>query len=200
MKVDLACGDNKHEGFIGIDIVDIPEVDIVHDLSVYPWPLEDNSVDEVVCNHYIEHIPHDDILGDIKDILKETTSFDEFKEKLLNKKKSKDGFIKFLEELHRILKPGGKAKIVAPYATNVRAYGDPTHTRYIHDWSFYYANKEWMDNNKLTHYDIKADFDVKFSYFIDDELSLKSTEVRQDAFKRDWNSIVDLIVELTKRN
>jgi len=199
VKIDLACGDNKTEGYIGVDIADIPGVDIVHDLSVFPWPFENDSVDEVVCNQYIEHIPHDDILGDIKDVLKECTSFDEFKEKALEKTKSKDGFIKFLEELYRILKPGGKAVLKAPYATNVRAYGDPTHTRYIHDWSFYYANKEWRDVNKLTHYNINADFDVAYSYFIDEELSLKSTEVRQEAFKRDWNSIIELIVELEKR-
>jgi len=57
MKLDIACGDNKKEGFIGIDIAAIPSVDIVHDLNVYPWPIEDESVDEAWCSHYIEHVP-----------------------------------------------------------------------------------------------------------------------------------------------
>ena len=199
-RLDLACGDNKvSEDFCGVDVVDIPGVDIVHDLTVYPWPFEDNSVEEIYCSHYIEHIPHVDALSEIKTILTECSSFDEFKSKVETLPYVKDGFIRFMNEVYRILKPGGKIKIISPYVTNIRAFGDPTHTRYIHDWSFYYFNKEWRDVNKLSHYGIDGDFDVKFSYFIDDSLALKSNEVREEAFKKDWNSILDIIVELTKR-
>lgn len=53
--VDLACGQRKLEGSIGVDICDLPGVDIVHDLEITPWPFTDNSVDEVHCAHYIEH-------------------------------------------------------------------------------------------------------------------------------------------------
>jgi SAM-dependent methyltransferase len=55
LKVDLACGQNKQEGFVGVDIVDMPGVDIVHDLEKYPWPFKNNSVDEAFCSHYVEH-------------------------------------------------------------------------------------------------------------------------------------------------
>lgn len=177
VKIDIACGDNKKgEDFIGVDKIKNPSVDIVHDLNVYPWPFEDNSVDEIVCSHYIEHIPHDINNGD-----------------------DRDGFIQFMDEVYRILKPGGTVKIVAPYVTNVRAFGDPTHRRYIHDWSFFYYNKEWRDANKLSHYGIECDFDMTFSYLIDDELTLKSSEVREEFFKKYWNSILEIIVVLTKR-
>jgi len=57
VKLDIACGQNKREGFIGIDIVKCEGVDIVHDLNVYPYPFEDNSVDEIFMSHYIEHVP-----------------------------------------------------------------------------------------------------------------------------------------------
>jgi len=56
MKLDIACGGNKKEGFTGIDIAAIEGVDIVHDLTQYPWPIESDSVDEVWCSHYIEHV------------------------------------------------------------------------------------------------------------------------------------------------
>lgn len=59
-KLDVASGQNKQEGFTGIDIADIPGVDIVHDLTCYPWPVEDNSITDVFCSHYIEHV--DDLL------------------------------------------------------------------------------------------------------------------------------------------
>lgn len=55
-----------------------------------------------------------------------------------------------------------------------------------------------MDVNKLSHYGIKANFDITFSYFISNELTLKSEEVRNRAFNNDWNAIDDLIVQLTK--
>lgn len=53
LKLDIACGKNKKPGFSGVDIWD--GADIVVDLEKFPWPFEDNSVDEVFCSHYIEH-------------------------------------------------------------------------------------------------------------------------------------------------
>jgi ubiquinone/menaquinone biosynthesis C-methylase UbiE len=55
MKLDLACGRNKTPGFIGVDCVEMEGVDLVMDLEQFPWNIESNSVDEIVCNHYIEH-------------------------------------------------------------------------------------------------------------------------------------------------
>ena len=176
IKIDIACGQNKREGFTGIDIVNKPGVDIVHDLNIYPWPIEDSSVDEVHCSHYIEHIPHDAKNDD-----------------------SRDGMIQFMDEVYRILKPGGKATIIAPYYTSTRAYGDPTHKRYISDMSFYYFNKEWRDINKLDHYSISCDFDMNFEYFITNDLSLKSKEVRDSKIQHDWNVVDDIIAKLVKR-
>lgn len=191
-KIDLACGSNKKEGYFGIDIADCLNVDLVHDLTLYPWPIDDNSVDKINCSHYVEHIPHIDIKG----ILKQSESFEEFKEKIIE---SKDGFINFMNELYRILKLGGEAIVVVPYYTSVRAFGDPTHIRYVGDFSFLYLNKEWRDQNKLGHYGINCDFDMVLSYHINNDLTLKSQEIREEAFKKDWNAINDLLVKMTKR-
>jgi len=56
-KLDLACGQNRQEGFFGIDIAPGENVDAVVDLESYPWPIESDSVEEVFCSHYIEHTP-----------------------------------------------------------------------------------------------------------------------------------------------
>jgi hypothetical protein len=56
-KIDIGCGKNKREGFTGIDRREFPGVDIVHDLSKYPWPFEDASVVEAHCSHFLEHVP-----------------------------------------------------------------------------------------------------------------------------------------------
>jgi len=57
VKLDLACGDNKREGFQGVDVHKTPAVDIVADLFKPKWPIKSNSVDEVHCSHFIEHHP-----------------------------------------------------------------------------------------------------------------------------------------------
>lgn len=55
LKLDIACGKNKKPDFTGVDIWE--GADIVADLEKFPWPFEDNSVDEIFCSHYIEHTP-----------------------------------------------------------------------------------------------------------------------------------------------
>jgi len=192
VKIDLACGSKKKEGYIGVDIANVEGVDIVHDLTQYPWPIEDNSVDNIHCSHYMEHVPHVDIKG----ILKQSSSFEEFKSKTIE---SKDGFINFVNEVYRILKIGGTAEVIVPHYMSVRAFGDPTHTRYIGDFSFLYLDKEWRDENNISHYGIECDFEMIASYHIGNELLLKSQEVRDEAFVKEWNAINDLIVKMTKR-
>jgi len=55
LKLDLGCGNNKKEGFVGVDCIKFPAVDIVADLKD-PWPWESNSVFEVHSSHFIEHL------------------------------------------------------------------------------------------------------------------------------------------------
>jgi len=56
VKVNLGCGPNKARGDIEGDKIKLPTVDIVHDLDVYPYPFGENSVDEVICSHILEHL------------------------------------------------------------------------------------------------------------------------------------------------
>jgi len=57
MKIlDLGCSNVKEKGAIGMDYRLHPGVDIVHDLNVYPWPIENDSFDLVFCKHVIEHL------------------------------------------------------------------------------------------------------------------------------------------------
>jgi len=55
-KLDIGCGDNKREGFTGMDKCSLPGVEIVHDLEVFPYPLDDGSCTEIVASHILEHI------------------------------------------------------------------------------------------------------------------------------------------------
>jgi len=200
-KLNLACGNHRLEGFKGIDIASLDTVDYVMDLQKYPWDIESNSVDEVYCSHYIEHIPHSNVASDLAVVLEKSNSFEEFKENIMKPEFQHpgDGLIRFVNELYRILKPGGKATIIAPYYSSMRSFGDPTHKRYICDFTVSYFNKEARESMGLGHYGIECDFDAKMSYAVSEEVSLKSEEVRHELFTKDLNVIDDILIELTKR-
>jgi SAM-dependent methyltransferase len=56
MKLDIGCGKNKREGFIGIDQHAMEGVDHVFNIGTEAWPFEDNSVEEAHASHFIEHL------------------------------------------------------------------------------------------------------------------------------------------------
>jgi len=52
----LGCGNSKLPGTIGVDLLPLEGVDIIHDLDVYPWPFEPNTVDIIVLHSVLEHV------------------------------------------------------------------------------------------------------------------------------------------------
>jgi len=165
-KLNLACGQIKVEGYFGVDIAPCETVDAVVDLEEYPWPIESDSAEDIICSHYVEHT---------------------------------SDLIKFMEEVYRILKPGGKVKFIAPYYNSMRCWQDPTHKRAISEATFLYYNKAWRDANKLDHYNIEADFDFTYGYDMAPEWANRSDEAKAFAIKHYTNVVNDIHVVLTKR-
>jgi predicted SAM-dependent methyltransferase len=166
LKLNLACGQRRHEDFLGVDRVKTEATDQIVDLEVVPWPWPDASVGAVYSAHYVEHTPD---------------------------------LIAFMNELGRVLLPGGTATIIAPYYTSMRAWQDPTHTRAISEASFLYFNKEWRTREGLDHYPITCDFDFAYAYSLAPELTTRSQDYRDYAIKYLWNAVNDLHVTLTRR-
>jgi SAM-dependent methyltransferase len=54
--LDVGCGSKKHSGAIGIDRSPDTDADVVHDLDLVPWPLEDGSFDEILLQDVMEHL------------------------------------------------------------------------------------------------------------------------------------------------
>lgn len=173
-KLDLACGNNLQKGFVGVDITKKgTKAKIEHDLNVYPWPFKDNSVDEIWCSHFVEHLPHG--LG------------------------LQDGMVDFMNECWRIMKPGAIARFLTPYYANARAFQDPYHTRYITETSYLYFNKNWRKINKLEHYPITADFEVvKLDHSVNQAFVGRAQEAMQQMAMMNWNVVDDLLVTLKK--
>lgn len=55
--LDFGCGNRKKEGAIGIDFNSETQADVVHDLTQFPYPFEDNSFGTIYCRHILEHLP-----------------------------------------------------------------------------------------------------------------------------------------------
>jgi SAM-dependent methyltransferase len=54
--LDVGCGSQKWPGAVGLDISPDTAADIVHDLDVFPYPIADDSFDQVLMQDVIEHV------------------------------------------------------------------------------------------------------------------------------------------------
>lgn len=88
--LNLACGDNKIDGAINVDINKDFEPDFIHDICT-PFPWKDGEIDEVLLFHTIEHIvhtKHPTLLSEIHRVLKPEgvlfVSFPEFTKCAMN--------------------------------------------------------------------------------------------------------------------
>lgn len=65
-RLDIGCGGNKIPGSVYVDIDPGANPDILHDLNKFPYPMEDNSYDEIYAKHIIEHL--DDPKGFMREL------------------------------------------------------------------------------------------------------------------------------------
>lgn len=109
VNLQLGGGKDCPRGFINVDIIDAPYVDVTWDLENIPWPFPDECADMMVASHLVEHInPH------------------------------KFGFIKFMDEAWRVAKPKAQFLISTPFAGSYGYYQDPTHINPCNDATFWY--------------------------------------------------------------
>jgi SAM-dependent methyltransferase len=54
--LDLGCGTKKYPGAVGVDLHADTDADVVHDLDVVPYPLEDDCFDQILLQDVIEHV------------------------------------------------------------------------------------------------------------------------------------------------
>lgn len=54
--LEVGCGSAKTPGAVGLDVSPDTEADIVHDLDSFPYPIGDDSFDEVLAQDVIEHV------------------------------------------------------------------------------------------------------------------------------------------------
>jgi SAM-dependent methyltransferase len=55
-KLNVGCGLYPKSGYINVDCIPTPQVDVVHDLDVVPWPFENDRFAVVEMDHVLEHL------------------------------------------------------------------------------------------------------------------------------------------------
>ena len=122
--VDIGCGANKQgKNWFGIDYRQLPGVDLVQNLEIFPWLIPSETFTTAVASHVVEHI-----------------------------QPSQGIFISFMNEVWRILKPEGDFLISAPYCTSPGMFRDPTHCNFINEetWSYFDPHDQFY-NGGLYH-------------------------------------------------
>ena len=111
LKLNLGSGQNPKPGYINVDRFGTP--DVKWDLEVFPWPWPDNSVEEILMIHVLEH-------------LGATTQV----------------FFGIIKELYRVCRHGATILIIVPHARHDDFLSDPTHVRPFTPDSFHFYSKE----------------------------------------------------------
>lgn len=146
IKLDIGCGESKLDGFLGMDMTPYKGVDIVHNATVFPWPIESETVATIVASHFFEHITPmgvDPRLIGLIDLL--------IKKKIISKKEAFNQFgeyeifsvfLRLFDECWRVLKVGGQLAFVVPYWQSIGFAQDPTHIKQICEATVMYLDPE----------------------------------------------------------
>ena len=68
LKLNLGCGKDLRRGYVNVDFT---AGDVQWDLRKVPWPWLDNSADEILMWHVLEHLPDTtDAMTEVRRILK----------------------------------------------------------------------------------------------------------------------------------
>jgi hypothetical protein len=105
--LDLGCGFRK-SGNIGIDVAaENTEADLICLLGFDPLPFSNSTVDEVVCRDFLEHIPK--------------AVYSDSRGRLIYP------VMQLMDEVWRVLKPGGIFRSWTPMYPHPEVFQDPTH-------------------------------------------------------------------------
>lgn len=142
IKIDLGGGGNPQPGFVNIDIRDLPSVHVVHNLELFPWPLPDECANLVMASHLLEHInptpPNAITTALVKLLLDKKVITQAEVDKYIGEIAPGPLFMRLMDEVWRILKPGGQFMAAFPYAGSPGFWQDPTHINGITEHTLAY--------------------------------------------------------------
>lgn len=117
--LDIGCGTRPRNPFgademCGVDVRDDLESNVRKaDLVIEPIPYEDESFEYLTAFDFIEHIP-----------------------RIIYAPTRRNAFVEFMNEVYRVLKPGGLFLSLTPAYPHAPTFRDPTHVNFITDETF----------------------------------------------------------------
>lgn len=100
MKLNLGCGSQILPGYCNVD--KFGEPDLKWDLEAFPWPWPDDSAEEVLLSHVLEHLGQ-----------------------------TPNAFLAVMQELYRVCRNGALVRVIVPHPRSDLFLADPTHVRAI---------------------------------------------------------------------
>jgi predicted SAM-dependent methyltransferase len=175
LKLNLGCGEHHKDGYVNVDKYGNP--DVLHDLETFPWPWEDNSVQEVQLNHVLEHLGESAVV-----------------------------YFRIIKELYRICKAGAKIYIAVPHPRHDDFLNDPTHVRVVtHDGLLLFSkskNREWVDggyaNSPLGLY-LDVDFEIESMNYVLDSVwaeKLNKKEITEEYINQAFRNFNNVVKEI----
>lgn len=104
LKLNLGCGGKIYDGWVNVDKYDHYPIDILHDLETFPYPFDDDSCNEILLSHVLEHLGRDT-----------------------------EVFNNIVKELFRVCCHDALIHIIVPHPRHDNFLSDPTHVRPINE-------------------------------------------------------------------
>lgn len=160
MSLDLGSGANPQNPYFagrvfGVDIVDFGIGSILTaDLATSKIPFEKDTFDYVTAYDFIEHIPRLIYWNNVR----------------------LSPFIELMNEIHRVLKPGGLFLGITPAFPNPEAFQDPTHVNIISESTINYFGGNLAHLGRI--YGFTGNFEIVDTYWEYDAQSHLVWELR----------------------
>lgn len=121
VSVDLGCGGGPRNDFgadeaWGVDIVPAGQMVRVADLCREPIPWPDSSVDYVLAYDFVEHVPRLLYVDGVR----------------------RNPFVELMNEVWRVLRPGGTFLAKTPALPHPESFVDPTHVNHVTEGTLAY--------------------------------------------------------------
>lgn len=160
-RLDLGCGKNPAPGFVGVDSRDFGQ-EIVADLRK-PWPFQSNSVEEVNCSHFVEHLTACERIHFSNELYR------------------------------ILVPGGKAQVVVphwnSPRAYGDLTHQWPP----ITEWWFLYLNKGWRESQAPHNDEYTCDFEITYGYSLRADLATRSQDYQQYAMLNYKDACQDII-------
>lgn len=169
VKIDLGCGPNKREGFIGVDSRKFAGVDKVVDLGKAKWPWKNCSVDEAHSSHMVEHLTAPERIH----------------------------FVNELYRVLKV--GGACQLIAPHWASCRAYGDLTHQWPPVSEFWFYYLDKNWRAVNAPHNDGYACDFECTWGYSLHQSIQSRNTEYQMNALQFWKEAAQDIIATLKKR-